>query len=61
MNVKKYYFPPIGFGFWFQLGVLNSIKNNNYIIYGSSAGSIICLMNILKPEDRKLEKNINII
>jgi hypothetical protein len=55
MNVKKYYFPPIGFGFWFQLGVLNSIKNNNYIIYGSSAGSIICLMNILKPEDRKLE------
>lgn len=55
MNIKKYYFPPVGFGFWFQFGVLNSIKDDDYIIYGSSAGSIICLINILKPEDRHLE------
>jgi len=54
MDIKKYYFPPVGFGFWFQLGVLNSIKDDNYIIYGSSAGSITCLMNVLKPEDRNI-------
>ena len=60
MDTKKYYFPPVGFGFWFQLGVLNSIKDENYLIYGSSAGSITCLMNILKPEDRNLENILSI-
>ena len=54
MDIKKYYFPPVGFGFWFQLGVLNSIKDENYMICGSSAGSITCLMNVLKPEDRNI-------
>ena len=28
--MKKYYFPPVGFGFWFQFGVLNSI-NDDYL------------------------------
>ena len=52
----KYYFPPCGFGFWYQLGVLDSIKENDYEIYGSSAGSIICLMYLLKKEDRSFER-----
>ena len=55
MDIKKYYFPPIGFGFWFQLGVLNTILDENYITYGSSGGSIICLLSILKPKDRNFE------
>ena len=55
MDIKKYYFPPVGFGFWFQFGVLNSINDDYYLIYGSSGGSIICLLNILKPEDRNLQ------
>jgi hypothetical protein len=59
--MKKYYFPPVGFGFWYQFGVLNKIKNKNYQIYGSSAGSIICLINILKPKDRELRNIIFII
>jgi|MDSZ01.2.fsa_nt_gb hypothetical protein len=55
MNIKKYYFPPVGFGFWFQFGALKSIQDNNYYIYGSSGGSIICLLSILKPEDRNFQ------
>ena len=49
MSIKKFYFPPVGFGFWFQFGVLNSIKDENFLTYGSSGGSIICLLSILKP------------
>ena len=55
MDIKKYYFPPVGFGFWFQYGVLNSIKDDKCIIYGSSGGSIICLLSILKPKDRNFQ------
>jgi len=60
MSIKKYYFPPVGFGFWFQFGVLNSIKNDNFYTYGSSGGSIICLLSILKPKDRNFENILSI-
>ena len=33
MSIKKYYFPPVGFGFWFQFGVLNSIKDDNFYTF----------------------------
>lgn len=49
---KKYYFPPVGLGLWYQYGALHSLpKNENYDLYGSSGGSIICFLSILKPED----------
>ena len=60
MSIKKFYFPPVGFGFWFQFGVLNSIKDENFLTYGSSGGSIICLLSILKPEDRNFENILSI-
>ena len=60
MDIKKYYFPPVGFGFWFQFGVLNSFKDNNYFIYGSSGGSVICLLSILKSQDRYFKDILNI-
>ena len=46
------YFPPCGFGFWYELGILNSNKYDNYNLYGSSAGSLICLLSLL---DKKKE------
>lgn len=56
MSVKKYYFPPVGFGFWYQLGVLNIIpKNETSHFYGSSAGSIVCFLSLLQDEDRTFE------
>ena len=63
---KKYYFPPVGLGLWYQYGVLHSLpKNENYDLYGSSGGSIICFTSILKEirkegveEDKEFKKNI---
>lgn len=49
----KYYFPASGFGFWYQLGVLEKILEYDSELYGCSSGSIICLMSILKKKDRK--------
>lgn len=51
--MNKYYFPASGFGFWYQLGVLEKIYNEDIEIHGCSSGSIICLMSLLKDEDRK--------
>ena len=52
---KKYYFPPVGLGLWYQYGVLHSLpKNENYDLYGSSGGSIICFTSILKEEDSNI-------
>ncbi len=52
MSIKKYYFPPCGFGFWYQLGVLESIKDSEYKLYGSSAGSLICLVSLLDSDEK---------
>jgi len=57
---KSYYFPPCGFGFWYQLGVFDQIKNDDNILYGSSAGSLICLISLLKDEDYDLLNLINL-
>ena len=51
---KKIYFNPCGFGFWYQLGVLNSIIDEDVYIYGASSGSLICLISILKKKDRNI-------
>ena len=54
--MKKYYFPAIGFGLFYQLGVLNNFpKEENCEIYGSSGGSIICMLSLLKEEDRNID------
>ena len=53
--MKQYYFPPSGFGFWYQLGVFNRIHDNQDIILGSSSGSLICLISILKKKDRNFD------
>jgi hypothetical protein len=58
MSIKNYYFPPCGFGFWYQLGVLESIKDSEYKLYGSSAGSLICLVSLL-DKDEKVNYLIN--
>lgn len=54
--MKKLYFPPSGFGFWYQLGVFNRIYESNDIILGCSSGSLICLISILNKEDRNFER-----
>jgi len=49
---KKYYFPPVGFGLWYQFGVLSTISDTtSYELYGSSGGSIVCFVSLLKKED----------
>lgn len=59
--MKKYYFPPVGFGLFYQLGVLHSIPDNeNFELYGSSGGAIICLLSLLKKEDRQIKTIIDI-
>jgi len=59
--MKKYYLPPIGFGLFYQLGALeNVINNENYELYGSSGGAIVCLLSILKKEDRDIFFLMNI-
>ena len=56
MNKKKLYFPPCGFGFWYQLGVLDSIEEKDIYLYGASAGSLICLVSLLNRKDREISK-----
>ena len=53
--MKKYYYPPSGFGFWYQLGIFNNIHKNEDIVLGASSGSLICLISILKKEHRKFK------
>lgn len=60
MNIKNIYFPPCGFGFWYLLGVLNSQNYNDYNLYGSSAGSLICLVSLLNKNDRNLNTILNL-
>jgi hypothetical protein len=62
--MKKYYFSPVGFGLFYQLGVLQTINNTNnnekFKLYGSSGGAIICLLSLLKKEDRQIKNIIEI-
>ena len=60
MTRQNIYFPPCGFGFWYLLGILNTEAFNEYNIYGSSAGSLICLVSILNKKDRDLKTIIDI-
>lgn len=47
-----YYFPPCGFGFWYLLGRYETIKTDeNVILVGASAGSLICVCSLLTKED----------
>ena len=52
MTKKKVYFPPTGFGLWFQLGVLHNLKEEECEFFGGSGGAITCLLAVLKKEDR---------
>lgn len=55
--MKKYYFPPVGFGLFYQLGVLSAIpKNENCELYGSSGGAIVCMLSLLKENDLNIER-----
>lgn len=58
----KFYFPPAGFGLWYQLGILHTIqkKYTEYHLYGGSAGSIICILSILKEKDSTFENIVKI-
>lgn len=58
MSIISYYFPPCGFGFWYQVGVLQSIKDSEYKLYGSSAGSLICLVSLL-DNNKKVDYLLN--
>ena len=53
--MKQYYYPPSGFGFWYQLGIFNTIHKDEDIVLGSSSGSLICLISMLKKEHRKFK------
>lgn len=51
----SYYFPGGGFGFWYLLGIYIKIReitpnSNSYKLVGCSAGSLICLVSLLKEE-----------
>ena len=58
--MKNYYFPPGGFGFWYQLGILDCIDIENCKILGSSAGSLICTLCLLDKDDRKIDNILKI-
>lgn len=60
MSIQKIYFPPVGFGLWFQLGVLNNLKVKEYELFGGSGGAITCMLSILKEKDREFSKIIPI-
>jgi hypothetical protein len=47
--METIYFPACGFGFWYLLGKYERIRENQsqYILSGSSAGSLICLCSLL--------------
>ena len=47
--METIYFPAGGFGFWYLLGKYEHIreKQSQYILSGSSAGSIICLCSLV--------------
>ena len=57
---NSYYFAPSGFGIWYQLGVYEKIKDEDNFLYGSSSGSLICLISLLKEKDYNFCKLINI-
>lgn len=57
----KYYFPPVGFGFFYQLGVLMAISNKeSYELYGSSGGAMICMISLLKENDLNIDTILHI-
>jgi hypothetical protein len=48
-KLETIYFPACGFGFWYLLGKYEHIRKNqsDYILTGSSAGSLICLCSLV--------------
>lgn len=50
--MKTFYFPGCGFGFWCALAKLFIILDTekNYKLYGSSCGSLICLISLIKKK-----------
>lgn len=52
--MRKYYFPPSGFGFWYQLGILSKLDEDS-VIYGSSSGSLICLIYLLDKKYKNFD------
>ena len=38
MTINKIYFPPTGFGLWFQLGVLHYLKEEECEFFGGIQG-----------------------
>ena len=51
--MKTIYFPACGFGFWYLLGKYEHIREKqfDYILSGSSAGSLICLCSLVDCGD----------
>ena len=59
--METIYFPACGFGFWFLLGKYERIRENQsqYILSGSSAGSLICLCSLVDfGNDVKFTENV---
>ena len=50
--MKTFYFPGCGFGFWSALARLFIILDTekNYKLYGSSSGSLICMISLIKKK-----------
>jgi hypothetical protein len=51
--METIYFPACGFGFWYLFGKYEHIrsKQSQYILSGSSAGSLICICSLVKMDD----------
>jgi len=55
--MKTFYFPGSGFGFWCALARLFIILDTeeDYKLYGSSSGSLICLVSLIKKKYRNFD------
>ena len=53
--MKILFFLPDGFGFWYQAGILKNMYDKIENIGGTSSGSIICLIYLLKKNDITFE------
>ena len=62
--MKTVYFPGCGFGFWGALAklfiILDTEKETHYKLYGTSCGSLICLVSLIKKKYQNFNTIFNI-
>jgi hypothetical protein len=58
--METIYFPACGFGFWYLLGKYEHIREiqSNYLLSGSSAGSLICMCSLVDCKEEPFMETI---